>query len=118
VLLKRFHKEPRRVTELSAVIDSLNRILSTKKSFGFWVEGYGIGDFNKYRSRERIVATLVEEIKENVRRFEPRIRVDSVAEVPTEGAFKIKLQMSVMLDTPRPLRVTFDALGNSVVVEG
>jgi predicted component of type VI protein secretion system len=118
VLLRRFAREPKKMTELRAVIDNLNRLLNTKKGFGSWLTTFGIGDYNMYRARDKIVTTLLSEIQENVRLFEPRARIDKIAEVPTESPFRIKFQMSgFLLETQRPIFVVVDSLKSTVTVE-
>ena len=104
--------------DLQAIVDNLNRVLNTKKGFGYWLEGFGIGDYNIYRGRAQIVKTLVAEIKENIERFEPRVRIDSVEEVEAESPFRLKFQVSgIFVGRDRPFFIVVDSIRQDVSIE-
>lgn len=119
MLLAKFYRDRRKYTDLGAVIANLNYALNTKKGFGFWRQGYGIGDYNEYKSRSKIVETLIKEIKENIGTFEPRVRLDDIKEVPSDSAFRLRFQMKgTFLDDARPVFIVVDALRSIVTIEG
>ncbi len=119
MLLAKFYRDKNKPSELRSVIDNLNYMLNTKKGFGFWREGYGIGDYNEYRARNKIVQTLIAEIKENIGTFEPRVRLDDIKEVPSDSPFRLRFQMrGTFLDDDRPVYIVVDALRSLVTIEG
>ena len=119
MLLGKFQRDRKKTTELNSVIANLNFVLNTKKGFGFWREGYGIGDYNEYRARAKIVKTLLDEIRENIALYEPRVRLDDIAEVPSDSPFRLRFQMKgTFLNDARPVYIVVDALRSVVTIEG
>jgi type VI secretion system protein len=119
VLLAKFCGDRKKPTEISSVIANLNYILNTKKGFGFWREGYGLGDYNAYRARSKIVATLLDEIRQSIALFEPRVRLENIQEVPSESPFRLRFEMKgTFLDDARPVYIVVDALRSVVTIEG
>ena len=57
MLLHKFYRDRKKPSEIGSVIANLNYVLNTKKGFGFWREGFGIGDYNEYKARAKIVQT-------------------------------------------------------------
>ena len=119
MLLQKFYRDRKKTSELGSVIANLNYMLNTKKGFGFWREGYGIGDYNEYKARTKIVQALIREIRENIGTFEPRVRLDDIKEVPSDSPFRLRFQMKgTFLDDSRPVFIVVDALRNVVTIEG
>jgi predicted component of type VI protein secretion system len=119
MLLKKFYRDKRKATELTSVIANLNHMLNTKKGFGSWLPKYGIGDYNEFRAREKIVATLIQEIQENVSTYEPRVKINNIAEVPSDSPFRLRFQMkAVFLEDTKPIFIIVDSLRSSVTIEG
>lgn len=119
MLLRKFFHDKRKVDEIHSVIANLNHLLNTRKGFGFWVEKYGLGDYTEYRARNKIVQTLMREIKENVEEFEPRVRIETIEEVDADSPFRLRFQVNgTFLDDERPIYIVVDSLRNNVVVEG
>lgn len=119
MLIDKFRRSPpQKDHDLQAIVDNLNRVLNTKKGFGYWLEGFGIGDYNMYRGRAQIVKTLVAEIKENIERFEPRVRIDAVEEVEAESPFRLKFQVSgIFVGRDRPFFIVVDSIRQDVSIE-
>jgi type VI secretion system protein len=119
MLLKKFYRDKRNATELHSVVANLNHILNTKKGFGSFLDKFGIGDYNEFRARDKIVATLLQEIQENVALYEPRVKIEKIAEIPSDSPFRLRFQLrAVFLDDTKPLYIILDSLKNAVTVEG
>lgn len=104
--------------ELQAIVDNLNHVLNTRKSFGSFLPTFGIGDYNAYKSRHKIVETIIEEIKENIRLYEPRVKLEHIAEVDSDSPFRLRFQVKcVFLDGAKPIYIVLDSLYNRVFVE-
>ncbi|GIW70581.1 MAG: hypothetical protein KatS3mg102_0123 [Planctomycetota bacterium] len=118
-LFDRFYLRPRKDAELRAVIDHLNHMLNTKKTFGAWLQDYGIGDFNEWKSRRKIVDTIMAEIAHNIRRYEPRVDIEEIKEVETDNPFRIRLEVRCrFLAAEKPVYIVIDSLANKVFLEG
>lgn len=118
MLLSKFYRDRKKTTQIHSVIANLNYVLNTKKGFGFWRQGFGIGDYNEYKARTKIVQTLLAEIRENIALFEPRVRLDDISEVPSDSPFRLRFQMKgTFLDDARPVYIVVDALRSVVTIE-
>ena len=118
MLLDRFRRGRAQGDEVRSVVENLNRVLNTKKGFGYWLEGYGIGDYNVHRGRSAIVKTLVEELQENIRRFEPRVSLEEVTEVESASPFRLRFQVSgVFVGDDKPFYIVVDSIRQEVTVE-
>lgn len=119
MLLRKFFHDKRKADDIHSVIANLNHLLNTRKGFGFWVERYGLGDYNEYRSRAKIVQTLIKEIKENIQKFETRVRIDTIEEVGADSPFRLRFKVNgTFLEDQRPLFIVVDSLRNNVTIEG
>src|SRR5271170_4014217 len=94
MLLRKFHRNKGNATELASIVANLNQLLNTKKGFGFFVPGYGIGDYNEFRSRTKIIETLKAEIQENIAKFEPRVKLEKIDAVGSASPFRLKFQIT------------------------
>ena len=104
--------------KLAPIIDNLNYILNTKKGFGSFISDLGIGDYNAYRAREKIIETIIHEIKENIAKYEPRVRLEQIKEVESDTPFRLRFEMKCMfIDGQKPVFVVIDSLYNRVTVE-
>ncbi len=103
---------------LASVIANLNNILNTKKGFGSYVREFGIGDYNAHRARPKIVESIIREFTENIRLFEPRVKLDKIREVESDTPFRIRFEVKCLfLDAAKPLYIIIDSLRNDVMVE-
>lgn len=120
-MLQRFRTSQRKddgLAKFAPIIDNLNHILNTKKGFGSYLADFGIGDYNAYRSRDKIIETIIAEIKENIAKHEPRVRLEEIKEVESDTAFRIRFEMRcVFLDSAKPIYVVIDSLYNRVTIE-
>jgi predicted component of type VI protein secretion system len=118
VLLEKFLRRQKPSTEVEKVIRNLNHVLNTKKSFGSYVRELGIGDYNEYKARHKIIETIIEEIKDNVRLFEPRVRLEKIDEVKAESPFRVRFQVQCVLGSgTRPISIILDSQEDRVRVE-
>ncbi|MFC1706084.1 GPW/gp25 family protein [Planctomycetota bacterium] len=117
-LMERFYIRKRANADLQGIIDNLNVMLNTKKTFGAWVKEYGIGDFNAYRARHKIVETIIEEIKENVQLFESRVIIHDIHEVDANNPFRVRLEVKcAFLRHDKPLYIIVDSLTDQVFLD-
>jgi type VI secretion system protein len=118
VFLRKFRRRLGRTGTIEAVVENLNNILNTKKGYGSFVREMGIGDWNEYRSRDKIIGTIIEEIKENVRLFEPRVSLNEIEEVDSGSPFRIRFEVQcVFNEGARPIFIVLDSQQDRVSVE-
>jgi predicted component of type VI protein secretion system len=107
-----------RQAELQAVIANLNHILNTKKGFGSFLADFGLGDYNAHRARQKIVEAIIKEFEDNIRLYEPRVKLEKIREVDSDQPFRIRFEVRCLfLDAAKPLYIIIDSLRNEVAVE-
>jgi predicted component of type VI protein secretion system len=78
--------------EESDIRRNLEFILGTKRGCGYLHDDFGLSDVS-YRTPEEAVVTLSREIEENIRLYEPRVRLIRIKEVYDEHGIKVKLDV-------------------------
>lgn len=118
-MLRKFYRAAGRDPgELASIIANLNYVLNTKKGFGSWLPRFGIGDYNAYQARDKIVKTLMAEIEENVRLYEPRVALEKIDEVKADSPFRMRFEVQCKFTgTQRPIYIILDSVKNQIFVE-
>lgn len=65
-------------TEVDSILSNLEHVLNTKRGWGSPLADFGIRNLTEYTSREHVAKAVMDEIKENISRYEQRIRIDSI----------------------------------------
>lgn len=118
-LIERFQRRRSDDSRIQSIIDNLNNMLNTKKEFGSWLRDYGIGDFNAYKSHEKVVETIIAEIRQSIRRYEPRVQVELIREIEADSPFRLRLEVKcAFLEFEKPVYIVIDSIYNKVYVEG
>ena len=117
-LFQKFVTKKSTETLLFSIVRNLNQILNSKKGFSSYVKQFGIGDWNVYKSRHKIIETILDEIKENIELYEPRVKLLDIEEVDSEVASRLRFEMKcVILNKNKPIYVIFDSILNDIIVE-
>ena len=116
--MEKFYRKKSTDTSVSSVIKNLNHLLNTRKGFGSFLRRLGIGDWNMYRARNKIIETILEEIKENIQLYEPRVRVMDIKEVESDVSFRLRFELKCeILSKDKPIYVIFDSVLNDIAIE-
>ena len=103
---------------LKSIVDNLNNILNTKKEYGSVLENFGIRDLNEYSSREQISVAVLEEVKQNIELYEPRVELVDISMEDTDNPFIISLRIDcVVRDLSQTIQISFDTFFNKFHVE-
>lgn len=101
------------------IMKNLRCILNTKKDYGSMLPSLGIGDYNAHHSRSLIIDTIIKEIQENIRLYEPRVHLIEIKEVSSQASFRIRFELKCeIVDYSKPLFLIFDSVHDHVMVEG
>lgn len=96
--------------EIEEVIDNLNHILNTKKDYGAPLGNLGMDDLNAYSSKDHIAARIVEEIRDNVIAFEPRLEVIGIEPLDNDNPLLLSFRLHCRLRNRREdVEVVFDS---------
>lgn len=118
MLLTKVYRRKTQDDHVEEIIRNLTNILNTKKGFGAFQRTLGIGDYNAYRSRTKIVETILKEIRENIEMYEPRVKTVDIREVASDNSFRIRFELKcVIVDHQQPLYLIFDSIRHDISVE-
>ncbi|MEW5804192.1 MAG: type VI secretion system baseplate subunit TssE [bacterium] len=100
--------------ELLAIVENLNNILNIKKNYGSFLTDLGIRDMNEYTSRDRITKAVMEEVKQNIERFEPRVRIIGIQEEQGDNPFMMSFSIECMIrQNSKSLNMIFNSVLNN-----
>lgn len=104
--------------ELDSIIKNLQNVLNTRRGYGSVLNEFGIRDLNEYSSKEILSGAVMEEVKENIRRFEPRVELVDIKIEEDDNPFKLSFKIECRLKSdPKALRMIFDTVFNNISVE-
>ena len=91
MFLRRKFLGQRRYTELEDIRDNLEAVLSSKRGSSFFLPTFGVTETG-YRTPEEMITQLGREIEENIKLYEPRLRVLEIDEVyGDDGAVRLEV---------------------------
>ena len=98
---------------LASIVENLNNILNTKKDYGSFLANLGIRDMNEYRSRDDISNVLIEDVKNNIKDYEPRVELVDITPQKTEMSFVLSFKIEcIVRNNTESLRMVFDTFFN------
>jgi len=100
-------------SEVDDVIRNLGFILRSKRSLGYFLPSFGLSDIG-FRTPEAMITTVTDEIKENIRLYEPRVELLDVKEVYDDDGGGVRLVVSMRLrSADEKLRLVVDIANKS-----
>lgn len=94
---------------LNSIVENLNNVLNTKKEFGSILSDMGIRDLNEFRSRDDILSVVMEEVRQNIEQYEPRVELVDIVAQPTDSIFVLSFKIEcIVRKDARSLQLVFD----------
>jgi type VI secretion system lysozyme-like protein len=94
---------------LNSIVENLNNVLNTKKEFGSILSDMGIRDLNEFRSRDDILSVVMEEVRQNIEQYEPRVELVDIVAQPTDSIFVLSFKIDcIVRKDARSLQLVFD----------
>ena len=104
--------------ELVSIIDNLNNILNTKREYGSFLADFGIRDLNEYTSQDHIATAIIDEVKGNIEKYEPRVEIINISRSEDRNPFHIAFNIECEVrKNAQSLHMIFDSVFNSVQIE-
>jgi type VI secretion system protein len=104
--------------ELISIIDNLNNILNTKREYGSFLADFGIRDLNEYTSQDDIAMAVINEVEENIEKYEPRVEIVNITRAEDSNPFNIAFNIEcVVRKNAQSLHMVFDSVFNNVQIE-
>ena len=96
------------------IIENLNNILNSKRTFSTYLKDYGVSDFSHYSAREDIIEAVMTEVKESIDLYEPRVKVIEMEELADTGPFRMSFKMNCIIHgSNKSIKMVFDSLWNN-----
>ena len=120
-LFKKFELRKSRLTPkdqfLLDIVENLNNVLNTKREYGSILSDFGIADLSDHYSREVLTKAIVEEVKNCIGKYEPRVRLVAMKQMEDENPFRLAFRMDCVLkDSAQSLQMIFDSFYNTFSV--
>lgn len=82
------------ISELDDIVENLQRIFGTQRGAGHFLSNFGVSDIG-FRTAEEMIVAVTDEIRENVRLYEPRVELIEVDEDWDDVGKRTKLVVRV-----------------------
>ena len=93
-------------------------MLNTKREYGSFLTDFGIRDLNEYTSQNDLAIAVIDEVKENIERYEPRVKVINIKRVEESSPFHIAFNIEcIVKENSRSLHMIFDSVFNNVKID-
>jgi type VI secretion system protein len=103
---------------LGPVLRNLEAVLNTREGYGFFQQGFGLGDYTGDRGGKELVPFLTEELQRQVTQYEPRLRDVEVMLKGQDGALCLHFEVTGLLGGEAlRLRLIFDTVSSQVRLE-
>jgi type VI secretion system lysozyme-like protein len=103
---------------LTSIVENLNNILNTKKEYGSFLTGLGIRDLNEFRSKEDITSVVIDEVKNNIEQYEPRVELLDITSQKTDSSFVLSFKIKcIVRKNAESLNMVFDTLFSKFIVK-
>ena len=112
-LLRKLAGRNRKVEDddIMSIIDNLNNVLNTKRGYGYFLDDFGISDYNHLNSRDDIAKVIIREVSENIERFEPRIVLVKIVDLKNDALFRLSFRIDcVVRNNARSLNLFLDPI--------
>lgn len=96
--LNKFRTNDGKKKGIDLVIDHINDLFSTKKTFGTWDNEFGLDNYCYPGSREEIGEKIIQDIQNNLERFEKRIQVVEIKPITNENPLCYTFQIKCIIE--------------------
>jgi type VI secretion system protein len=105
-------------SELAQVRQNLEAVLNTKAGYGYFVQGYGVGNYMEKFGTRQLMSTLTDELLHSMRQFEPRLQEPELKLRGRDSGLWLHFVLSGVLNgAPCTLRLLFHTVSGQVRVE-
>lgn len=108
-LLRKLASDKDEDDEINSIVENINNVLSTRRGYGFFLHDFGLSDNHHLSSCKDIAAIIIDEIKENIEHFEPRVEVIEIVDVRDDRLFRLSFSIDCLIrENARPLKLFLD----------
>ncbi len=104
---------------LENIVDNLNNILNTQKHYGSFLNELGVNDFREHQISDEFIPKLIDEIKSNIEKFEPRLKIQEItfekSDKPLQAYFRV---VSIISGKKHIFNIVFDSAAKRLFSQG
>ena len=94
------------------IVENLRSVLTTKRGCGHFLPEFGLTETG-YRTGEEMVVTLSQELRENIKKYEPRVRITEIEDDYDENG-KVRLVVHCeLIENGRRVAMALDPFNRS-----
>lgn len=99
---------------LERILRNLENVLNSRRGYSsMLLPDLGIRTLTEYGSRDVIGAAVMQDVRECIERYEPRLRLDQIVLEPERSPLRLSFTLKcTVLDDPHELQVSFDTVFN------
>lgn len=100
-----------RRSPIEGILENLKDLLNTKREYGSPLPDYGIRTLTEYYSREYIARAVIQDVRECIERYEPRLTLHEIVLNEDKTPFRLSFTVRCSLrNESELLHVSFDTL--------
>jgi type VI secretion system lysozyme-like protein len=101
-------------TGMERILRNLTHVLNSKREYSSpLLPDFGIRTLTELGSRDAIGAAVMQDVRECIERYEPRLRLDAIRLDPERNPLRLSFTLKcTVLDDRRELRISFDTVFN------
>jgi len=97
--------------DLERIMENLSNVLNTTREYGSFLKDFGIRPLNEYLSRGDIAVAVMQDVKEAIERYEPRLMLHEISLEDGKSPFRLSFVVRCAVrDDKRMLNVSFDTV--------
>jgi type VI secretion system lysozyme-like protein len=96
---------------LERVLRNLTNVLNSRRGYSSFLPDFGMRTLTEFGSRAAIATALMQDVRECIERYEPRLRLDDLQLDKEHNPLRVSLTLKcTLLDSPQELQISFDTL--------
>ncbi len=97
---------------LERTLRNLENVLNSTRGYSSpLLDDFGIRTLTEYGSREAIVGAVMQDVRECIERYEPRLRLDELVLAGERNPLRLSFTLRCsVLDDPHELEISFDTM--------
>jgi type VI secretion system lysozyme-like protein len=110
-ILDRYRELTQPEGEVHSVVENLRHVLNNKAGYYSIDATFGLSDLAATRDRTQALRRLAQEIRDNIRRYEPRLQIDSLITQGRGPDFLLRMELrGTLRGRPQRLLISFHQL--------
>jgi type VI secretion system protein len=104
---------------IKQILENLENVLNTRRGYGSILQDFGISHISQHGTREHLAHLIIEEVKQNIEKYEPRIELENITYEESNNPLRLSFKISGRVrHHEKCLRLIFDTVFGAFDVVG